>query len=68
MDIEIVDDLNSTNPEAALSANQGRVLNEKITNLQTDVTDIDTRVQTLENNPSGGSCDCQTKIWTEPVA
>lgn len=34
-DIEIVDNLTSTSSTAALSANQGRVLNEKINNLET---------------------------------
>lgn len=30
MDLEVIDNLTSTDPYAALSANQGRVLNEKI--------------------------------------
>lgn len=68
MDIEIVDDLKSTDPYAALSANQGRVLDNKIKQTNNDVSQLDTRVQTLEDNPSGGTCECETKIWTEPVA
>ena len=39
-EIEVIDHLDSTDGFAALSANQGRVLNEKITNTATD-TDID---------------------------
>lgn len=38
--IEVIDDLNSYDGFAALSANQGRILNEKITNTATD-GDID---------------------------
>lgn len=34
--IEIYDGLDSTNPDAALSANQGRILNEKIPTPATD--------------------------------
>ena len=37
---EVIDHLESTDPNAALSANQGRVLNEKIENTATD-EDID---------------------------
>ena len=40
MDLEVVDNLDSTDPYAALSANQGRILNEKILNTATDA-DID---------------------------
>lgn len=58
----VIDNLTSTSSSAALSANQGRVLNEKITAL-------DTKVQTLEENSSGGSqCNCATKIWTTAIA
>lgn len=35
-EIEVIDHLESTDGSAALSANQGRVLNEKITNTATD--------------------------------
>ena len=60
--VNIIDNLDSTSTTDALSANQGRVLNEKIGAL-------DTRVETLENNSGGSSqCNCETKIWTEPVA
>lgn len=40
MDLEIIDDLYSTDGFAALSANQGRVLREMIENVATD-DDID---------------------------
>ena len=61
----VLDSLTSTSTSSALSANQGRVLNEKIEALET-------RVETLENNSSGSEsgsqCDCELRIWTEPVA
>lgn len=34
MDFEVIDDLTSTDPYAALSANMGRVLNERVTALE----------------------------------
>ena len=40
MDISVIDNLTSTDTRAALSANQGRVLYEMITNVATD-SDID---------------------------
>lgn len=40
MDLEVIDNLTSRDPYAALSANQGRILNEKIENVATDA-DID---------------------------
>lgn len=40
MDINVIDGLTSTDKYAALSANQGRVLNEKIENVATN-DDID---------------------------
>lgn len=39
-EITVIDNLESTDATAALSANQGRVLNEKIENIATD-EDID---------------------------
>lgn len=59
----VVDNLTSTSTSSALSANQGRVLNEMI-------EDLDTRVEELENNPGGSSsqCPCETVIWTTDVA
>lgn len=36
MDILVVDNLTSTDPYSALSANQGRILYEMITNVATD--------------------------------
>lgn len=39
--IEIVDDLESTEDNAALSANQGRVLDEKVTEVRVDYGDHD---------------------------
>ena len=60
--VTVENTLTSTSVANALSANQGRVLNEKIGAL-------DTRVETLENNSGGSSqCNSETKIWTEPVA
>lgn len=60
--VTVENTLTSTSVANALSANQGRVLNEKIGAL-------DTRVETLENNSGGSSqCNCEIKIWTEPVA
>lgn len=35
MDLEVIDNLESSDPYAALSANQGRILNEKIENVAT---------------------------------
>ena len=46
--VEIYDGLDSTNPDAALSANMGSVLNGKITALST-------RVSTLESGSGSGS-------------
>lgn len=46
--VEIYDGLDSTNPDAALSANMGRVLNENHTALAA-------RVTTLESGGGGGS-------------
>ena len=38
--VEIYDGLDSTNPDAALSANQGRVLNQKIITLTEKVDNL----------------------------
>lgn len=59
----VLDSLTSTSTSAALSANKGRELNEKIEAL-------DTRVTALENNSSDNAtqCDCELRIWTETVA
>ena len=46
--VELYDGLDSTNPDAALTANMGRVLNDKITALTT-------RVSTLEDGSGSGS-------------
>lgn len=46
--VEIYDGLDSTNPDAALSANMGSVLNGKITALST-------RVTALESSSGSGS-------------
>lgn len=60
--VTVENTLTSTSTNNALSAYQGKVLNEKIGTL-------DTRVTTLENNSSESSqCNCETRIWTEPVA
>lgn len=40
MDLQVIDNLNSTDPYAALSANQGRILNQKIESIAT-VAEID---------------------------
>ena len=53
----------------------GRELNDRLidvefkaVDIETDISSINARVTTLEENPSGDTCDCETKIWTEPVA
>ena len=61
----IVDNLTSTSTSSALSANQGRVLNEKIQTTNTEVSSLDERITELENNSSSSSC--QTKIWTTAI-
>lgn len=58
MGTTVIDNLTSTSSSAALSANQGRVLNEKIEAL-------DTRVEDLENNSSGGASNSITRVWSE---
>lgn len=58
----VIDNLTSTSSSSALSANQGRVLNEMI-------EELDTRIDTLENNSSESSqCTCETRIWTTAIA
>lgn len=56
----VVDNLTSTSSSSALSANQGRVLNEKIEAL-------DTRVEEIENNSGSSQNDCETRIWTTAI-
>ena len=38
--VEVIDNLLSTNPNAALSANQGKILDDKISALSTKLTSI----------------------------
>lgn len=47
--IEVIDALNSTSAEDALSANQGRVLKEGLDDLNTDLTKLRVKVKTLPN-------------------
>lgn len=55
----VIDNLTSSSSSSALSANQGRVLNEKIGALEL-------RVEDLEENPSGGSVSNSiTRVWSE---
>lgn len=51
----IQDNLNSKSKQFPLSANQGRILNEKITETNTNVLNLDNRVKTLESNQGSGS-------------
>lgn len=52
----VVDSLESTSTTSALSANQGRILNESIEAL-------DTRVEELENSSGGNASNSVTRIW-----
>lgn len=70
----VIDNLESSSKTDALSANMGRELNDRLvdvefkaTDNETAISNIDERVATLENNPSGGTCDCETKIWTTAI-
>lgn len=70
----VIDNLESSSKTDALSANMGRELNDRLvdveftaTDNETAISNIDERVTTLENNPSGGACDCETKIWTTAI-
>lgn len=66
---DVLDTLESDSTIDALSANQGKILNGKITETNNSVSDLEDRVTTLEENSSGSSnCGCETKIWTQPVA
>lgn len=51
--IEVIDELNSTSAEDALSANQGRVLKEGIDDLNTDLTKYATEDLLGSFNPAG---------------
>lgn len=71
----MVTDLNSdslTEPLAGAMGKRLRLMIEEVDgyaqDIETNVTTIDTRLTTLENNSSGSSCGCETKIWTQPVA
>lgn len=52
--VEVVDNLNSTDRDAALSANQGRVLKGLVDDLQTGLNDLSSSVVTLYNNDTDG--------------
>lgn len=63
--VTVENTLTSTSVANALSANQGRVLNEKIQTTNTKMQEIENRVTTLEESSGGGSSnDCITKIWS----
>lgn len=71
----MVTDLNSdslTEPLAGAMGKRLRLMIEEVDgyaqDIETNVTTIDTRLTTLENNSSVSSCGCETKIWTQPVA
>jgi len=73
--MSVIDNLDSSSTTDSLSANMGRELNDRLidvefkaVDIETDISSINARVTTLEENPSGDTCDCETKIWTEPVA
>lgn len=57
MDFEVIDDLTSTDPYAALSANMGRVLNE-------NHTDLAARVTALESGGGGSGSAVTITIAT----
>ena len=70
----VIDNLESNSKTDSLSANMGRELNDRLVEVEFKASDnesaissIDGRVTTLENNPSGGTCDCETKIWTTAI-
>lgn len=46
--VDVVDNLDSTDPDKALSANMGHELNSTITSIATDVSDLDIKVEELE--------------------
>ena len=50
--VEVIDNLESTNTKAALSANQGRVLNEKIENSGFITEEVDPTVPLWAKDPS----------------
>ena len=52
---DIIDKLDSNVTNKPLSANQGRILKENITETNTNVLNLDNRVKTLESNQSSGS-------------
>lgn len=46
--VDVVDNLDSTDPDKALSANMGHELNSTITSIATDVSDLDIKVEEIE--------------------
>ena len=46
--VDVVDNLDSTDPDKALSANMGHELNSTITSIATDVSDLDIKVSEIE--------------------
>lgn len=66
----VLNTLDSDSITDSLSANMGRELNERLSLVEFDVSDIssnitniDERVATLEESPS--SDNCETRIWTQ---
>ena len=53
----IVDNLTTTTANVPLSANQGKVLNDKITTLEGTVNDNNTAIDALESNVNGAKVD-----------
>lgn len=63
--VTVENTLTSESISNALSANQGRILNEKIQTANTKIEAIENRVTTLETSSGGGSSnECITKIWS----
>lgn len=46
--VDVVDNLDSTDPDKALSANMGHELNSTLTSIATDVSDLDIKVEEIE--------------------
>lgn len=73
----VINNLQSDSTTDSLSAAMGKELNERLELVEmdmgdtlTNVSNLENRVNTLENSSSGESsqCSCETKIWTQPVA
>lgn len=60
--VEIIDNLTSTNTDKALSANQGKILNEKISTVSDEATEIQSTVNDLENMYQGINNELSNKV------